>query len=192
MLALAGWQLSRRAARNAGPVALMCLALSVSAFATTALACLGGLASEQAAFTVGADVRVVPSQQDSYPAAVLGSAYRDLPGVTAVAPVTRTTANLPGGATETLVGTVAGPAPRTAPAAPAGIALPGRPTAVLLDERLRSDGSTAAPRIVLTLQDAAGLDSTVSAALPPPTVPGTPSPSRWASRSAAATRARTR
>ncbi|CAG7618326.1 ABC transporter permease [Actinacidiphila bryophytorum] len=167
VLALAGWQLSRRAARNAGPVALMCLAVSVSAFATTALACLGGLASEQAAFTVGADVRAVSSKQDSYPAAVLGSAYRALPGVTAVAPVTRTTANLPGGSTETLVGTVAGPAPRTAPEVPAGIALPGRPTAVLLDERLRSDGSTAAPRIVLTVQDATGLDSTVSAALPP-------------------------
>ncbi|SEO54887.1 ABC transporter permease [Actinacidiphila rubida] len=165
ILALAGWQLSRRAARNAGPVVLMCLAVSVSAFATTALACLGGLASEQAASTVGADVRIAPAADDGYPAAVLSAAYRALPAVTAVAPVTQTTANIPGGATEVLVGTLGGPAPRMA-ARSAGIALPGRPTAILLDERLRSDGGTAAPRLALTVQDAAGLDSTVSAALP--------------------------
>ncbi|MGH1554362.1 FtsX-like permease family protein [Streptomyces sp. L7] len=41
VLPLAGWQLGRRAARNAGPVVLMCLAMSVSAFATTALASSG-------------------------------------------------------------------------------------------------------------------------------------------------------
>nr|WP_237554969.1 ABC transporter permease [Streptomyces sp. SID4948] len=166
VLALAGWQLSRRAARNAGPVVLMCLAVSVSAFATTALACLGGLAAEQAAFTVGADVRITPAKQNSYPTEVLTAAYRALPAVTTVAPVTRTTANLPGGATEELVGTIAGPAPRTPAPVAYGITLPGRPTALLLDERLGSDGSTAAPGLELTVQDAAGLDSTVSTVLP--------------------------
>ncbi|MDX6355729.1 MAG: hypothetical protein QOF98_2632, partial [Streptomyces sp.] len=166
VLALAGWQLSRRAARNAGPVVLMCLAVSVSAFATTALACLGGLASEQAAFTVGADVRIAPSAADGYPASVLGAAYRALPAVTAVAPVTQSTVNLPGGATEALVGTIGGPAPRTPAPVVFGIPLPGRPTALLLDERLRSDGSRAAPNLELTVQDAAGLDSTVTTSLP--------------------------
>ncbi|MFJ2889200.1 FtsX-like permease family protein [Streptomyces sp. NPDC087305] len=166
VLALAGWQLSRRAARNAGPVVLMCLAVAVSAFATTALACLGGLASEEAAFTVGADVRIDPSADDGYPDAVLGAAYRALPGVTSVTPVTRATVNLPGGATEDLVGTVGGPAPRTlAPAVP-GIRLPGRPTALLLDERLRGDGSRVAPSLELTVQDASGLVSVVPARLP--------------------------
>ncbi len=166
VLALAGWQLSRRAARNAGPVVLMCLAVSVSAFATTALACLGGLASEEAAFTVGADVRIDPSADDGYPSAVLAAAYRALPGVTSVTPVTRSTVNLPGGATEDLVGTIGGPAPRTpAPVVP-GIPLPGRPTALLLDERLRSDGSRVAPGLELTVQDASGLVSVVSAHLP--------------------------
>ncbi|MEU2421099.1 ABC transporter permease [Streptomyces sp. NPDC007851] len=164
--ALAGWQLSRRAARNAGPVVLMCLAVSVSTFATTALACLGGLAAEQAAFTVGADVRISPSAADSYPAPVLGTAYRALPAVTAVTPVTQTTVTLPGGATDNLVGTIGGPAPRTpAPAVP-GVRLPGRPTALLLDERLSSDGSRAAPSLALTVQDASGLVSTVTARLP--------------------------
>ncbi|MER6221589.1 ABC transporter permease [Streptomyces sp900105755] len=167
VLALAGWQLSRRAARHAGPVVLMCLAVSVSAFATTALACLGGLASEDAAFTVGADVRISPSADGSYPSAVLGAAYRALPAVTAVTPVTQSTVNLPGGATENLVGTIGGPAPRAAsPAAVSGIRLPGRPTALLLDERLSSDGSRAAPGLGLTVQDASGLVSTVTARLP--------------------------
>ncbi|MFI5883316.1 FtsX-like permease family protein [Streptomyces sp. NPDC051554] len=166
VLALAGWQLSRRAARNAGPVVLMCLAVSVSAFATTALACLGGLASEQAAFTVGADVRIDPSADDGYPSAVLASAYRALPGVTSVTPVTRSTVNLPGGATEDLVGTIGGPAPRTPSPVVPGIRLPGRPTALLLDERLLSDGNRVAPSLELTVQDASGLVSVVSARLP--------------------------
>lgn len=166
VLALAGWQLSRRAARNAGPVVLMCLAVSVSAFATTALACLGGLASEQAAFTVGADVRIDPSADDGYPSAVLAAAYRALPGVTGVTPVTRSTVNLPGGATEDLVGTIGGPAPRTPSPVVPGIPLPGRPTALLLDERLRSDGNRVAPSLELTVQDASGLVSVVSARLP--------------------------
>ncbi|MEV0479951.1 ABC transporter permease [Streptomyces sp. NPDC050508] len=166
VLALAGWQLSRRAARNAGPAVLMCLAVSVSAFATTALACLGGLASEEAAFTVGADVRIGPSADDGYPSAVLGAAYRALPGVTSVTPVTRSTVNLPGGATEDLVGTIGGPAPRTPGPVVPGIPLPGRPTALLIDERLRSDGSRVAPSLELTVQDASGLVSVVSARLP--------------------------
>lgn len=166
VLALAGWQLSRRAARNAGPVSLMCLAVSVSAFATTALACLGGLASEEAAFTVGADVRISPSAADSYPSSALATAYRALPAVTAVTPVTRSTVNLPGGATEDLVGTIGGPAPRTPSPDVFGIRLPGRPTALLLDERLSSDGSRAGPSLVLTVQDATGLVSTVTTPLP--------------------------
>lgn len=166
VLALAGWHLGRRAARNAGPVVLMCLAVSVSAFATTALACLDGLAAEQAAFAVGADVRIQPAAADGYPAAVLGAGYRGLPAVTAVTPVTQSTVNLPGGATDTLVGAIGGPAPRTPAPAVHGIPVPGRPAALLLDERLTSDGSRAAPKLALTVQDAYGLDSTVSAFLP--------------------------
>jgi hypothetical protein len=166
VLALAGWQLGRRAARNAGPVVLMCLAVSVSAFATTALACLGALASEEAAFTVGADVRISPSAAGSYPSPVLGAAYRTLPAVTAVTPVTQSTVNLPGGATEELVGTIGGPAPRTPSPDVHGIRLPGRPTALLLDERLKSEGNRAAPGLELTVQDASGLVSTVTTHLP--------------------------
>jgi hypothetical protein len=165
--ALAGWQLSRRAARNAGPVVLMCLAVSVSAFATTELACLNALASEEAAFTVGADVRIAPSAAaDSYPSSALGAAYRALPAVRVVTPVTQSTVTLPGGANANLVGTIGGPAPRTASPVVFGIRLPGRPTALLLDERLAGGGSGAAPSLELTVQDASGLVSTVTARLP--------------------------
>ncbi|WP_335976184.1 ABC transporter permease [Streptomyces sp. CA2R106] len=164
--ALAGWQVSRRVTREAGAVVLMCLAVSVSAFATTALACLGALASEQAAVAVGADVRITAGRSVDYPAAVLGGAYRALPAVTAAVPVSATTANLPGGATEVLDGTVSGPAPRPSGPAAYGVALPGRPAALLLDERLGSDGSTAAPRLHLTVQDADGLADTRTVALP--------------------------
>ncbi|MFE3032334.1 FtsX-like permease family protein [Streptomyces canus] len=166
VLALAGWQLSRRAARNAGPVVLMCLAVSVSAFATTELACLNGLASEEAAFTVGADVRISPSAADSYPSPVLGAAYRALPAVRAVTPVTQSTVTLPGGANANLIGTIGGRAPRTASPVVFGIRLPGRPTALLLDERVGGDGSRAAPNLELTVQDASGLVSTVTTRLP--------------------------
>ncbi|MEU0949216.1 ABC transporter permease [Streptomyces canus] len=166
VLALAGWQLSRRAARNAGPVVLMCLAVSVSAFATTELACLNGLASEEAAFAVGADVRISPSAADSYPSPALGAAYRALPAVRAVTPVTQSTVTLPGGANANLVGTIGGPAPRTASPVAFGIRLPGRPTALLLDERVAGGGSRAAPSLELTVQDASGLVSTVTARLP--------------------------
>jgi hypothetical protein len=111
-------------------------------------------------------MRIDPSADDGYPSAVLAAAYRALPGVTSVTPVSRSTVNLPGGATEDLVGTIGGPAPRTpAPVVP-GIPLPGRPTALLLDERLRSDGSRVAPGLELTVQDASGLVSVVSARLP--------------------------
>ncbi|MHA6764216.1 ABC transporter permease [Streptacidiphilus sp. PAMC 29251] len=174
VLPLAGWQLSRRSARNAGPVVLMCLAVSVGALATTALACLDGLAADQAAFSVGADVRIDPSGDGTYPATVLRAAYAALPGVTAVTPVTETTANVPGGVTVSLVGTIAGAAPDTRSPAVFGTALPGQPTAppqaptaLLLDETLRSGGNTAAPRLEVTLQDASGLASTVSGVLPP-------------------------
>ncbi|MDX3114761.1 ABC transporter permease [Streptomyces scabiei] len=166
VLALAGWQLGRRAARTAGPVVLMCLAVSVSAFATTALACLGALASEEAAFTVGADVRISPSAAGSYPSSVLAAAYRALPAVSAVTPVTRSTVNLPGGAAEELIGTIGGPAPRAPSPGVHGIRLPGRPTALLLDERLSSEGDRAAPGLELTVQDASGLVSTVTTHLP--------------------------
>ncbi|MFD5544813.1 FtsX-like permease family protein, partial [Streptomyces sp. NPDC127079] len=138
----------------------------VRAIATTAGAGGRNGASNRAGCAVGADVRISPAAADGYPSPVLATAYRALPAVTTVTPVTQSTVTLPGGATENLVGTIGGPAPRNPSPAVAGIPLPGRPTALLLDERLGSDGSPAAPSLELTVQDASGLVSTVTTRLP--------------------------
>lgn len=161
VLPLAGWQLSRRSARNAGPVLLMCLAAAVGALASTALACLDGLALDQARFTVGADVRVDTSAGGGYAPSVLAGAYRALPGATAVTPVTLTPVTAAAGTTLQIVGADTGTA-----ASPDGVLLPGRPSELRLDETLTSNGAKAAPTLELTLQDAAGLTDSVSVALP--------------------------
>ncbi|MFC1402347.1 MULTISPECIES: ABC transporter permease [Streptacidiphilus] len=97
VLPLAGWQLSRRSNRNAGPVVLMSMAVTVGALATTALACLSGLALDQARFAVGADVSVgTTNGLVGYPAGQLHSRYRQLPGVTGVNPVTVTSTGFVG------------------------------------------------------------------------------------------------
>ncbi|MFC1418638.1 ABC transporter permease [Streptacidiphilus cavernicola] len=91
VLPLAGWQISRRSQRHAGPVVLMCLAVTVGALATTALACLDALAEDQAQFTIGADVAVTSaaaSGAPGYPAESLRARLQALPGVSAVNPVT--------------------------------------------------------------------------------------------------------
>ncbi|MFC1420532.1 FtsX-like permease family protein [Streptacidiphilus cavernicola] len=191
VLPLAAWQLGRRSARNAGPVVLMCLAVAVGALATTALAGLDRLAADQARFAVGADVRV--DQQDLRADPARLGALTALPGVTAATPVSDTSAANPDGGLDQVVGIDTGPlapgaAPPPAPALRAdlagpgfpgrlaalgrgipahGLPLAGRPAALRLDETLGSDGDTAPPQLVLTLEDAAGIDSTVTVRLPP-------------------------
>ncbi|MFC1408079.1 FtsX-like permease family protein [Streptacidiphilus sp. N1-12] len=193
VLPLAAWQLGRRSARNAGPVTLMCLAVAVGALATTALAGLNELATDQARFTVGADVRV--SQQDalSAPPEALRSALAALPGVTAVTPVSDTSANNADSQLDQIVGIdtrplgngtapppvpllrsdLAGPGFQDRLAAlgsrtpPDGLVFTGRPSALRLDETLSSSGNPAPPQLALTLEDPAGIDSTVTVQLPP-------------------------
>lgn len=90
VLPLGGWQVGRRAARHAGPALLVTLALAVGALSTTALAILDRGAREQAAFVVGADVRVRPEPDGGRvpPIEQRHSVYAALPGVKAVTPVT--------------------------------------------------------------------------------------------------------
>lgn len=193
VLPLAGWQLARRASRVAEPVLLVCLAVSVGALSTTALGGLDGLARDQARFQVGADVLVDSSGSAVEPAA-LRERYLALPGVTGATPVTRTLADTPSGDLVELVGsdtTPVGAGREGATAVPTlradlagrdfhdrlvslargipahGLPLPGRPTALWLDETLTSDGERAAPLLRLTLEDASGLTSTLTTALPP-------------------------
>jgi hypothetical protein len=88
--ALGGWQVGRRAARHAGPALLMTLALAVAALSTTALGILDRGVRDQAAFSTGADVRVVPQTDGGQapPIQQRHSVYAALPGVRAVTPVT--------------------------------------------------------------------------------------------------------
>ncbi|MBM7173906.1 ABC transporter permease, partial [Streptomyces sp. G44] len=85
VLPLGGWQLGRRAARHAGPALVVTLALAVAALSGTALAILDRGDRDQAAFQVGADLRVEPGEGMA-PEERRG-AYEALPGAAAVTPV---------------------------------------------------------------------------------------------------------
>ncbi|WP_399930651.1 FtsX-like permease family protein [Streptomyces kanamyceticus] len=85
VLPLGGWQIGRRAARHAGPALVVTLALAVAALSSTALAILDRGDRDQAAFQVGADLRVEPGEGVA-PEERRG-AYEALPGAVAVTPV---------------------------------------------------------------------------------------------------------
>ncbi|WP_447040462.1 FtsX-like permease family protein [Streptomyces sp. DSM 118878] len=84
-LPLGGWQIARRAARHAGPALVVTLALAVAALSSTALAILDRGDRDQAAFQVGADLRVEPGE--GTPAGERRTRYEALPGAEAVTPV---------------------------------------------------------------------------------------------------------
>lgn len=88
VLPLGGWQIARRAARHAGPALVVTLALAVAALSSTALAILDRGDHDQAAFRVGADLRIEPGE--SVPAGERRATYGALPGVDAVTPVVTT------------------------------------------------------------------------------------------------------
>ncbi|MFI8880726.1 FtsX-like permease family protein [Streptomyces sp. NPDC055243] len=88
VLPLGGWQIGRRAARHAGPALVVTLALAVAALSSTALAILDRGDHDQAAFQVGADLRIEPG--DGVPAGERRGTYSALPGVDAVTPVVTT------------------------------------------------------------------------------------------------------
>ncbi|MFI7319075.1 FtsX-like permease family protein [Streptomyces venezuelae] len=88
VLPLGGWQIGRRAARHAGPALVVTLALAVAALSSTALAVLDRGDRDQAAFRVGADLRVEPG--DGVPPGERRAAYEALPGAESVTPVITT------------------------------------------------------------------------------------------------------
>ncbi|MFF3644555.1 FtsX-like permease family protein [Streptomyces sp. NPDC002564] len=85
VLPLGGWQLGRRAARHAGPALVVTLALAVAALSSTALAVLDRGDRDQAAFRVGADLRIEPGE--GVPPGERRAAYQALPGAGAVTPM---------------------------------------------------------------------------------------------------------
>ncbi|MFJ5773432.1 FtsX-like permease family protein [Streptomyces sp. NPDC093094] len=138
--ALAGWQLSRRPMRGAGPVLLLVLAIALGMLALGQGASWERSQDDQADFRAGAPVRVLAAGD-----AGLGRTeeYAAVPGVDAVAPAVRTTQSLSGNRTATVL------ALDTAHAADAVLLRPdlaSEPVRPLLS-RLGPKGTTAGTRI---------------------------------------------
>lgn len=179
------WQVSRRTSRLTGALLLMVMAISVGALALTATAMRTRNAGDQAAFAVGADVRVDGS---ALPPLARRAAYSSVPGVTATTPLWSTAATSADSShtAATLIGvdphtagTVLAFGPGTAdPAARSalahlggtplsGMTLPGRPVRLTMATKTTiSDGALpAGSELELTLVDGSGLALTRSAPL---------------------------
>jgi hypothetical protein len=89
--ALAGWQLSRRPGRGAGPALLLVLAVAMGVFAIGEGTSWARSQRDQADFAVGTDIRVDGSTTSPFGQ---GGMYDPMPGVAAVTPVARTEVSL--------------------------------------------------------------------------------------------------
>jgi hypothetical protein len=180
--ALASWEISRRPVSQSGPVLLVILAVATGTVALTQRASWQQSAHDQAAFAVGADVRVTTSKPARLATA---AAVARASGVSAATPVTRFSPGS-GGEVLALDGRTAAalvslrrdlsPLPpaalwqRITPRWAAGIPLPGRPSRLAITASLDSGAGAAslgrAP-VTVTIQDAHGIDYAVPAgALP--------------------------
>lgn len=92
--ALAGWQLSRRPLRGAGPVLLLVLAVAIGMLALAQGASWDRSQRDQADFHAGTDVRVLASR---VPELGQGGMMERVPGVAAAAPAARWGMSLSGG-----------------------------------------------------------------------------------------------
>ncbi|MFF0725917.1 FtsX-like permease family protein [Streptomyces sp. NPDC004134] len=92
--ALAGWQLSRRPLRGAGPVLLLVLAVAIGMLALAQGASWDRSQRDQADFHAGTDVRVLTSR---LPELGQGGMMERVPGVSAAAPAARWGMSLSGG-----------------------------------------------------------------------------------------------
>ncbi|NGO80361.1 ABC transporter permease [Streptomyces sp. YC504] len=98
--ALAGWQLSRRPLRGAGPVLLLVLAVAMGMLAIGQGASWDRSQEDQADFNVGTHLRV---QGGRVPTESQGEVYSSLPGVRDAAPAVRRTMELSGERTADLL-----------------------------------------------------------------------------------------
>lgn len=178
--AFGAWQVSRRTTRLTGALLLMVMAISVGALALTATTMRTRNTGDQAAFAVGADVRI---DSAALPPPARRAAYTATPGVTAATPYWSTAATTADGThtATTLIGVdphtagtvmafgpgTAAPSARNALAhlggtALGGLPLPGR--AVRLTVAMTttvSDGALpTGSELELTLMDASGLTAT--------------------------------
>jgi hypothetical protein len=180
--ALASWEISRRPVSQSGPVLLVILAVATGTVALTQRASWQQSAHDQAAFAVGADVRVTTSRPAQL--ATAGAVAR-APGVSAATPITRFSPGS-GGEVLALDGRTAAavvplrrdlsPLPpaalwrRITPRWAAGMPLPGRPARLAINASLDSGKGAAslgrAPATV-TIQDGHGTDYEVPAGVLP-------------------------
>ncbi|MEV5792072.1 ABC transporter permease [Streptomyces sp. NPDC052192] len=171
--ALAGWQLSRRPMRGAGPVLLLVLAVAMGMLAIGQGASWNRSQDDQADFRAGTSVRVT-GDSDAGPgeAAVLAA----FPGVRAAAPALRTTLPLSGGRTAALLALDTAHAAdgmllrgdlAARPAGPllkglavkgttGGVAIPEGSTRLGLVMRLRSSNARVEVDVSATLEDRFG------------------------------------
>ncbi|OAR22142.1 peptide ABC transporter permease, partial [Streptomyces sp. ERV7] len=98
--ALAGWQFSRRPLRGAGPVLLLVLAVAMGMLAIGQSASWDRSQQDQADFRAGTSVRVFGSSLNGFGQA---GSYDAVPGVRAVAPAARSSVELSGGRSGTLL-----------------------------------------------------------------------------------------
>ncbi|MET9303824.1 ABC transporter permease [Streptomyces cellulosae] len=171
--ALAGWQLSRRPMRGAGPVLLLVLAVALGMLAVGQGSSWERSQDDQADFRAGTQVRVLSNGTEG---PGRGVAYAAVPGVRAASPAFRTTVSLSGGRQATLLaldtegtaGTLlmrpdladvpvrtalSGLAPK---GAAAGVRIPARATRLALTASLRGPDATASGGVTATVEDAHG------------------------------------
>ena len=178
--ALASWEISRRPVSQSGPVLLVILAVATGTVALAQRESWRQSAHDQAAFAVGADVRVTTPRPAQLTTAM---AVAGAPGVTAATPVTRLGVGS-GGEVVALDGRMAAatvalrrdlsPLPpaalwrRITPvrAAP-GISLPGRPDRLAITASLGREAGSAPVPATVTVQDAHGIDYVVPAGVLP-------------------------
>ncbi|MEX2972549.1 FtsX-like permease family protein [Streptomyces sp. C184] len=98
--ALAGWQISRRPQRGAGPVLLLVLATALGMLAIGQRASWDRSQDDQADFRAAAPVRVLASRTPQWGQ---GGAYADVPGVAAALPAGLTGLDLPDGKNSSLL-----------------------------------------------------------------------------------------
>ncbi|MFD5181927.1 FtsX-like permease family protein [Streptomyces sp. NPDC058372] len=174
--ALAGWQLSRRPLRGAGPVLLLVLAMAMGMLAIGQGATWERSQRDQADFAAGAQVRVAGGR---IPEADRGWVYGGLDGVRDTAPVLRSTMDLAADRTASVLAVdaeFAGEALllredlgdrekvarllRPAPVAPAGVPLPEETGRAVLTTRLKAaggdHGEPLAPRLTVVVEDRFG------------------------------------
>jgi ABC-type antimicrobial peptide transport system permease subunit len=187
--AMVSWQIARRPIRQAGPVLLVVIATATTTLALAEYASWRQSAADQAAFTVGSDVRA-----DSAAALPLGAAgaITRAPGVTAATPASLADIGN-GGQMIALDASTAGktillrpdlsPLPlsalwqRITPQRPSGLALPGQPDRLEILAALGAGPHTSAAEVrnalgsvtaMAWIQDAGGATYEIPAAGPLP------------------------